>query len=89
MKKSIEQIRLKGDLFARVRQVRPLAREILRHGLSYDSPELPNEFIPCAEPSGLSDRQMSAFNDSMDAVFVVGIAVGLLLRPEAFERGPR
>jgi hypothetical protein len=89
MKKSIYRIRLKGDLLDRVRQAGPIARLILRDGLSNQSANLPGEYVPCGEPKGLNDEQMKAFCHHMDALFAVGIAVGLLLRPEAVDKVTR
>ena len=38
-------------------------------------------------PDGLNERQMSAYTDALDAAFAFGIAIGLLLRPEVFQKG--
>jgi hypothetical protein len=73
---------LKRDLYARVRQVRPVALKLLAEGIDDWS-----EDIPCQEPQELSDAQIAQLSAWSEAVYAVGIAVGQFLRPEAFDKG--
>jgi hypothetical protein len=80
--------RFKGDIYARVRQAQPIARKVLREGLDDQHSEFA-DLVPCDEPlsEGRTDDDVAKLVVWTDAVFVIGIAVGLLLRPEAFDKG--
>ena len=78
---------LSGDIFARVRQMAPVARKLLIEGFDDDRIEFTMD-LPCKEPVvGDSDENVRQFVEWTQTVYAVGIAVGLLLRPETFGTG--
>jgi len=67
----------------RVKALMPVARKLLADGMDDARVEW-SEDIPYDEPRGLSDRQIGELVACIEVAYATGIALGLMLRPEAF-----
>jgi hypothetical protein len=102
MKKPSEKQRqaafLKADIQTQVCLAAPLARSLVMLGLSdvegvcnpsnMDLPFHIEELIGHDGPS-CDDKEFPRLGESQQAAFALGIAVGLLLRPDAFTGGAK
>lgn len=70
-----------ADIYADIKQAMPIAKRVLREGLDDTLGEL-SERIPAPFPTGLTETQVEQVRTWAEAYYVVGVAVGLLLRSD-------
>jgi hypothetical protein len=70
-----------ADMYARIRKALPIAKRVLAEGLDSRRCEW-SAHIPAQEPQGLTDQQIAQFVKWTEATYEIGIAVGLMLRPD-------
>jgi hypothetical protein len=81
-----------GDLAEYVRRAQPLALELVRDGLDViDADETLESHIELIighnGPKDLDDDGVSKFIQALEAAYAIGLAVGMLVRPELFAKG--
>jgi hypothetical protein len=81
-----------ADGYQQVTLALPLAREILVGGYTFDPhpclghPTAAVEYLTGHQgPVGLNDKQETLLFEAIQAAYALGTAVGLLLRPDAFD----
>jgi hypothetical protein len=81
-----------NDLVTLVQKARPIAHEIVIEGFDLTAtaernvPVFIEELIGHNGPPDLDGERLTQFVDATEAAYAIGIAVGLLLRPEIFEK---
>jgi hypothetical protein len=75
------------SIYDRVRAAFPVARQVLLDSIDYRTNETIDQFI-WSRPVDLTDEQTRRVMDLLDRCYTLGVAVGALLSPHAFEPDP-
>ena len=78
---------MKPDIYERIHEMLPVARQILADNGISDEPCEFSESIPAHEPPLMTKEQVEKFVEWTETTWVLGIAVGLLLNPALILRG--